>query len=113
MNQAYLGIYRRDSRFVVAEVDAERLCAVAPIPELNRDAAGRRVAAGYGWQRYPDLYTANRERLDALSANLYPRARFLVAIGAPRFSQDGGLNPSAISPAYLRAKVAEKPARLP
>jgi tRNA threonylcarbamoyladenosine biosynthesis protein TsaB len=67
------------------------------------------VAAGGGWQRYPELLTVNAARLKDESAVRLPRARFLVSLGASALAAGGAVDPEDLSPAYLRSKVAETP----
>lgn len=108
MGEVYLGLFRQASGLTVAAMP-ERLQAAAPIAELQTELAGPRVAAGFGWQRYPDLLAANRQRFSAVAAVLHPRAKHLLAL-APN---GVAVNPQAIVPAYLRQTVAQKPAPTP
>jgi len=108
MSEVYLGIYRLESGMPV-EVVPERLQIIELIRELQDEVEGRRLAAGFGWQRYPELLAANQHFFSATSTVLYPRATFLLGLAA-----DGtAVKPQDIVPAYLRQKVAEKPTRNP
>ena len=69
----------------------------------------RRVAAGAGWQRYPELAALNADLIGEAVDVLYPRARFLLASGADAFRRGATIDPADVVPAYLRHKVAEKP----
>ena len=109
MHEAYLGIYRPATDGVPIETMPERLCAQTAIAEIEA-TVGRRLAAGFGWQRYPDLLAANRGRFDAVTDVLHPRARFLLPLGAAGLRDSKTLDPKRVEPAYLRQKVAEKPA---
>ena len=108
MHEVYLGIYRQEAGLPVA-ASAERLCGQEEIAELDKEGADARIAAGFGWQRYPALLAANRARIGEVAGVLYPRARYLLASGASGLTGGDGLDPTAIEPAYLRQKVAEKP----
>ncbi len=110
MGEVYLGAYRRGDGGVPVPVLDERLQTQTPIDELGRSSAGGRVAAGYGWQRYPALLAANEDRIGNTSAVLYPRARFLLPPGRAALAEGRSLAPEDLVPAYLRSKVAEKPA---
>lgn len=110
MGEVYLGAYRRGDGGVPVPVLDERLQTQTPIDELGRSSAGGRVAAGYGWQRYPALLAANEDRIGNTSAVLYPRARFLLLPGRAALAEGRSLAPEDLVPAYLRSKVAEKPA---
>ena len=79
------------------------------IEELEPGAADRRAAAGYGWQRYPELAAANEHLVGQMSAVLYPRARYLLPLGMVASQAGTAIQPGDLVPAYLRSKVAEKP----
>jgi len=106
MGEVYFGLYRQESGIAV-DVLAERLQSVAPVVELQAGLSGPRVAAGFGWQRYPDLLAANRQQFSAVVNVLHPRAKYLLAL-APA---GAAISPRAVVPAYLRQKVAQKPAQ--
>ncbi len=110
MNEVYLGIYAGDESGVAKPLIAERLHTQAPISELRNPADGRRFAAGSGWSRYPALLEHNRDRMDQVADILYPRARFLLALGAKALEAGESIPPADVVPAYLRQKVAQKPA---
>lgn len=109
MQEVYLGIYRRDRNGLAELLVPERLHSQAPIAELESAIKGPCIAAGFGWQQYPNLLEQNRQRIDSVVEVWYPRARYLLAPGAAGIG--GALDPQDIVPAYLRQKVAEKPAR--
>lgn len=109
VNQVYLGVYRRADGDLPEAVFPERLHGQAVVAELGESAASKRMAAGFGWQRYPGLATINASLFAARSDILYPRARFLLPIGAVALRAGRSVNPKDIAPAYLREKVAEIP----
>lgn len=106
MQQVYLGLFAARKNGI-ATLGVERLQDCTAIAEL-RELPGC-VAAGYGWQRYPELLEANRQHIAAVSDRLYPRAGALLALGAAAFERDEVLGPEMLVPAYLRQKVAEIP----
>lgn len=109
MNEVYLGMFERgDSGLPVARA-AERLQVIDVIPELDPGSAVGCVAAGFGWQRYPELLAANRDRIGAQADALHPRATDLLALGADSVRAAKTVLPQDVVPAYLRQKVAEKP----
>ena len=110
MNEVYLGAFRRGPADLPEPVFDERLHTQVAIDELDAAHADQRVAAGFGWQRYPALLAANEERIGQRSAVLYPNARHLLPLGAAALEKDLSVDPKDLVPAYLRAKVAEKPA---
>ena len=106
MNEVYLGTYRQD-RDLVIDVVPERLHAADQVLELQEETAAGRVAAGFGWQRYPGLLAANEYLFARLSEFWHPRAQFLLGLAAKADT----IRPHDLAPAYLRQKVAEKPAQ--
>lgn len=110
MNEVYLGGYQRGQNDLPAEIFAERLHGQDGIAELAAHTDKTRVAAGAGWQRYPALLESNRLSIDAISECLNPRASFLLGLGAQSLGAGLAVAPAEIMPAYLRQKVAEKPA---
>ena len=106
MSEVYLGIFDRD-----ADGRAQPLAPECIVPADNSVVpAGNFVAAGAGWDRYPELAAANAQAVAARSAVLYPRSRYLLATGAAAAGAGQGVRPERLEPAYLRTKVAEKPA---
>ena len=110
MNEVYLGAFRRGQDGLPVAMFDECLHTQTPIEELDEAGADRRVAAGFGWQRYPALLAANEDRIGNTSDVLHPRARFLLPLGEAVIDGGGAVAPQDIAPAYLRSKVAERPA---
>ncbi|MBT8067408.1 MAG: tRNA (adenosine(37)-N6)-threonylcarbamoyltransferase complex dimerization subunit type 1 TsaB, partial [Gammaproteobacteria bacterium] len=113
MNEVYLGIFERGPDGLPAPLATERLQVIDAIPELNPAAADGRVAAGFGWQRYPQLLELNRDRIGAEANALQPRAADLLSLGADLVLAGNTVLPQDVVPAYLRQKVAEKPSNAP
>lgn len=111
MNEVYLAAYRRGDANLPEPMFAERLHGQMPIAELEGADAHGRIAAGFGWQRYPALAAANESVFESRSATLHPRARFLLPLGAIALQNGASVDPQDINPAYLRHKVAEKPSQ--
>ena len=111
MNEVYLGGYRRGDASVPDPLFSERLHGQMLIAELEGSDASGRIAAGFGWQRYPELAALNESLFESRSQILYPRARHLLSLGAVALQSGLRLDPRDITPAYLRDKVAEKPCR--
>ncbi|MGB5721351.1 MAG: tRNA (adenosine(37)-N6)-threonylcarbamoyltransferase complex dimerization subunit type 1 TsaB [Woeseiaceae bacterium] len=109
MNEVYLGAYYRGDANCPEPVFAERLHGQVPIDELDAADAGGRVAAGFGWQRYPQLAAMNAALFESRSKILHPRARYLLPLGALALQNGEVVDPQDIIPAYLRHKVAEVP----
>jgi tRNA threonylcarbamoyladenosine biosynthesis protein TsaB len=109
MNEIYLGAYRRGDGDVPRPLFDERLHGRVPVDELEGTSAERRLAAGFGWQRYPEIAAINAKLIGEQVDILYPRARFLLAPAADALQQGHVVDPVDVMPAYLRNKVAEKP----
>ena len=113
MGEVYLGAYSRGDANMPEPLFAERLHRQELITEFAPAAPAGRLAAGYGWQRYPDLLASNSALLDACSPVQYPNARFLLPLGAVALQNGASVDPQDLMPAYLRGKVAEVPNRHP
>jgi len=109
MNEVYLGAYRRGDANLPEPIFTERLHGQTVIAELEGSDAAGRVAAGFGWQRYPQLAAVNESLLQERLDLLHPRARFLLPLGANSLQVGKFIDPKDIMPAYLRNKVAEEP----
>ncbi len=112
MNEVYLGIYARDDEGFAKARIAERLHVQEVIAELSHSIDGRRFAAGSGWSRYPALLEHNKDRIDEVVDVMHPRARYLLKLGAQALEDGESILPADVHPAYLRQKVAQKPAAL-
>lgn len=109
MNEVYLGAFGRGDGRLPVPLFEERLHTQTPIDELDEAGANARVAAGFGWQRYPALLAANEDRIANASGVLHPRASFLLPLGISLVENGEAVAPQDIAPAYLRSKVAQKP----
>lgn len=109
MNEVYLGAYRRGDANCPDPIFPERLHGQLPIDELDPADARGRIAAGFGWQRYPHLAAVNDAMFESVSEILHPRARFLLPLGALALQNGEVVDPQDLIPAYLRHKVADKP----
>lgn len=111
MNQVYLGVYERGDASIPESLFPERLHGSAVIEELAETDPGGRIAAGFGWQRYPLLATLNENLFESRAEILHPRARFLLPLGAIALQNGVVVDPQDVMPAYLRDSVAAVPAR--
>jgi tRNA threonylcarbamoyladenosine biosynthesis protein TsaB len=108
MKEVYLGLFERGKDDLPLLIGRERLQTQKVLAELDETGIMRRVAAGYGWQRYPNLMNMNRSFFCEESSVLYPRARFLLDLAA----NADAIAPQDVEPEYLRRKVAEEPGPL-
>jgi tRNA threonylcarbamoyladenosine biosynthesis protein TsaB len=111
MNEVYLGRYTRGEHGLPKSIVAECLHGKRAIPQLQDEPGCVRVAAGSGWQRYPELLEANQAGFDDVVDVLHPTARYLLALGASDLVAGGAIEPEEVMPAYLREKVAQVPSR--
>ena len=110
MNEVYLGAFRRGAENLPDAIIPECLQSQTLIAGLDESSAPGRVAAGFGWARYPALAAANASLIGSQSDVVHPRARFLLALGEAALASGSTIRPQDIVPAYLRSKVAQKPA---
>ena len=105
MNEIYLAIFRKGASGLPDLIGEESITAVG---ELSI-AATPYVTAGAAWERYPDLLGANQRNISAQLPIREPRARHLLPRGLSIIESGRAIAPEMLTPAYLRAKVAEKP----
>ena len=110
MNEVYLGAFEQGANGLPVPLFAERLQTQTRIEGLDPASARTRAAAGFGWQRYPGLAAANGSLIGDQSTVMHPRARFLLALGEAALADGRQIRPHDLVPAYLRSKVAAKPA---
>jgi tRNA threonylcarbamoyladenosine biosynthesis protein TsaB len=106
MDEVYLGLYVAGRSGLPVPVGTERLHDQSVISELELEPA-RFTAAGYGWQRYPQLLGVNRPLLSSVSAVCHPSARYLLASGGALAASGAAVDPQDVVPAYLRHTVAQ------
>lgn len=110
MNEVYLGAFERAADDLPRPTFAERLHDQTPIGELEGRSPEGRLAAGFGWERYPAVWEANRSVFAGRADVLHPAARHLLGLGAEALRQGRAVEPQDLMPAYLRSQVAAKPA---
>jgi tRNA threonylcarbamoyladenosine biosynthesis protein TsaB len=108
MNEVYLGIYRVNGEGLPVADSAEILQPIEPITKLDENGSSERVAAGQGWQRYPALLNLNQTAISKVVDVYYPKARYLLGLGAKGWQCGDAIEPENLVPAYIRTKVAEK-----
>jgi tRNA threonylcarbamoyladenosine biosynthesis protein TsaB len=105
MDEVYLGIYGLDEHGELIEIEPERLHGQGVIEPLDDVAP---LAAGFGWQRYPQLLASNRHLFSELVDVQHPRARYVLSLGAAALRAGKEIEPKSLCPAYLRQKVAAR-----
>jgi tRNA A37 threonylcarbamoyladenosine modification protein TsaB len=109
MEEVYLGIFERGAGELPVAVETERLHGVGIVDALRDFDAGGVYAAGFGWERYPGLLTANRDFLEGVAEARFPRGRDLLPLGAAVLADGAAVEPRLLAPEYLRDEVAAKP----
>ena len=109
MNEVYLGTYRSDDDRLPAAITEELLQPIEQIDGLTGIGTSELVAAGKGWQIYPSLLELNRSEIVRVVDVHYPKAEYLLALGARGWQRGEAIEAENLAPAYIRTKVAEKP----
>lgn len=110
MNEVYLGAFGRGADDLPHAIFPERLQTQTLIEGLDESTAAHRVAAGFGWGRYPALTAANDRLIGSQSKVMHPKARYLLPLGESALAGGAAIRPQDLAPAYLRSKVAATPA---
>jgi tRNA threonylcarbamoyladenosine biosynthesis protein TsaB len=105
MHEVYLGRFHADTERLPVADDEEVICGIGPLTVPD----GEYVAAGAGWRKYPDLLAQNSSLIAATADLIYPRARYLLQLGARSKQAGHAISPGTLVPAYIRSKVAEIP----
>lgn len=107
MRQVYLGRFAAGADGLPRELAPVVLHAADAGAALEADYH----AAGAGWERYPELRRANRDRLREKLPIDYPRARWLLPSGLAALRDGRTIDPERLEPAYVRDEVAMPAAR--
>lgn len=110
MSEVYLGLFEAGADGLPVALGAERIHGLGPIEELAVAQGSAWVAAGAGWDRYPDLFDNNNGFIARTSKACHPHATNLLKLGERQLTLGDALPPAELQPAYLRKKVAEPPA---
>ena len=107
MDEVYLAVYARDADGLPEAEGDTYLHRVSEC--ISSDVETGLLAAGAGWQRYPELLVANEKFVTGTSDILYPNARYLLGLGVRDWGIGLAISPDRVVPEYVRMKVAEKP----
>jgi len=108
MNEVYLAAFTRDQSGLPV---VQREVILHKVDEdIANIGSGGVLAAGAGWQRYPELFTNHELILTGRAEILYPNAHYLLALGERAWAAGNAVAPEDIVPEYVRMKVAQKPA---
>ncbi len=109
MNEVYFGKYRCDGDGLPTAVTDELIQPIEQIAALTDAATSDLYAAGKGWQIYPSLLELNRAAIAKVVDVHYPKAIYLLALGARGCQVGEAVEPEKLAPSYIRTKVAEIP----
>jgi tRNA threonylcarbamoyladenosine biosynthesis protein TsaB len=104
MHEVYAGLYRRRSQAWTSDSEP----VVCPPEAVPLPASPGYLGIGPGFAAYPQLEALAGDALAGMEARLYPHARAIAALAAPRFARGEGLPPETAEPLYIRDKVALK-----
>lgn len=108
MNEVYLVSFVRDKEGLPVAEGEVRLHKVTE--RLGSDIdENNLLAAGAGWQRYPELLEINEQVRKGQVDILYPNARFLLGLGGRDWIAGGAISPHEVVPEYVRMQVATRP----
>lgn len=104
MNEVYVGVFTRGPEGLA--ICGEAAQVLAP-DQLRVRGAGPWTAVGTGWATYePTLRAGVEGQIDRLDATALPRAATALKLALPRFAARDVLQADALTPVYLRDKVA-------
>ena len=106
MHEVYFGRFHADAERLPVADGQEAIYGIGTLDVPGGDY----VAAGAGWNKYPDLLAQNGHLLAATAEIVYPRARHLLRLGCRSLQAGHAIPPGELVPAYVRSKVAEIPA---
>ena len=103
MNEAYVGVYRRGDDGLPVPESEEYLSSMRAL----RVGSTGYLAAGGGWQRYPEFTECNSHLLNGVVEIVEPRAAKVLSLATQQGART--ISPASLLPSYLRQKVAELP----
>lgn len=104
MNEVYAGLYR----FAEGVWQCQHGPQVCPPGQTPMPDEAGYWGAGPGLGAYAELQALAMRHLDGVDAGVFPHARAIASLAAPRFARGEGRPPEAAEPVYIRDKVALK-----
>lgn len=105
MGEAYVGIYDvREGRPPV-QLMSDRLVRPADF-RLTIDG-NNILAAGNGWQAWPEMSSNNADKLAEVQPDVWPHARSVLAIATTSFAAGNTVEPADALPNYVREQVTQ------
>jgi tRNA threonylcarbamoyladenosine biosynthesis protein TsaB len=108
MGEVYWGCFAADASRGLTAVGAARVGPPASVvlPDPGGYPAGAYRGIGRGFAAYPALAELPGLEIDPQDCRALPDAREFARLGALRLGLGEGIDPAALSPLYLRDKVA-------
>jgi tRNA threonylcarbamoyladenosine biosynthesis protein TsaB len=106
MQEVYTATYSRSADGKLNRQGAERVC---PPGDIGAGVPGAWIAAGNGFERYPELAEMSCSARRCLP-DAWPRAAAVCALAEEWLGENEPLPAALAQPVYLRNKVAKKPA---
>lgn len=103
MGEVYWGCFAANRSRGLIAIGTPR---VGPPDTVHLPSAGRYSGIGRGFAAHPALAELPGLEVDPESRRALPNAREIARLGALRLAAGEGLDPAALSPMYLRDKVA-------
>jgi tRNA threonylcarbamoyladenosine biosynthesis protein TsaB len=111
MKEVYWACYRRATGGLAEPSEAPERVSAPEAVEVPSGAAEPVHGAGRGWLAYPQLAARLAPRLQAVHADLLPRAQQIARLAVLEVAAGRVLAPEAAVPTYLRDDVARPPSR--
>ena len=105
MQEVFSCHFRADGNGLARAIDEERVCSPAAVQITAGEAF---IAAGNGFERYPELAAA-AGRADQCFSGIWPRAATVIHLAKDWLSGHEALPAMQAQPVYVRNKVADKP----
>lgn len=110
MNEVYLAQFGRDEDGMpVADGEVCLHKVTEALPGFDDSGKGIRLAAGAGWQRYPEMMKSDTGLRAGQVNIIYPNARYLLGLGLRGWAAGDAISPDDVVPEYVRMTVAAIP----
>jgi tRNA threonylcarbamoyladenosine biosynthesis protein TsaB len=105
MGEAYMGIYATGTPGSPTLLQIDQL--VDPAEFLLQQFNGGFVAAGPGWEAWPDMLERNRELIDEVLPETWPSASCVLAIAGSQYRNGESVQAVDALPNYVRENVTQ------
>ncbi|HJP03727.1 MAG: tRNA (adenosine(37)-N6)-threonylcarbamoyltransferase complex dimerization subunit type 1 TsaB [Chromatiales bacterium] len=105
MGEAYMGIYKTGMPGLPTLLQADQL--VDPADFLLLQSEGNFIAAGPGWDAWPDMLERNRSLIDEVLPDTWPSATSVLAIAGNQYRAGEYVQAMDALPNYVRENVTQ------